>query len=226
MSRWPPAVARPAVAAFGGAAAVAMPGVRLRVVASQAPRPELLRDQGCDLVVTPRPPEAADTVQKRLFEDRYAVFFDPAVRRAPDARAPTWGAAHQRALTKTAAASTSTAGWPAAACNARVGHRAGLRRHRRAAARQPAACHRPCGCWSAACCASSPARRCRWPRRRCRCTWSGTCAASTTRRTAGCARRWRPSPAKHWPERSLHLRLTAALASCPPCACCWPVCLP
>ncbi|MBS0442549.1 MAG: LysR family transcriptional regulator [Proteobacteria bacterium] len=70
------------------------PGVRLRVWPSQAPRPELLRDQGCDLVVTPRPPEDADLVKKRLFEDRYAVFFDPAVRRAPKTRAAYLGAQH------------------------------------------------------------------------------------------------------------------------------------
>lgn len=70
------------------------PGARLRVWPSQAPRPELLRDQGCDLVVTPRPPEAADLVQKRLFQDRYAVFFDPAARRAPKTRAAYLGAQH------------------------------------------------------------------------------------------------------------------------------------
>jgi DNA-binding transcriptional LysR family regulator len=34
-------------------------------------------------VITPRPPDAADVVQKRLFEDRYAVFYDPRVRAAP-----------------------------------------------------------------------------------------------------------------------------------------------
>ena len=33
---------------------------RLRVIPSGAPQPALLREQGCDLVITPRPPEAAD----------------------------------------------------------------------------------------------------------------------------------------------------------------------
>ena len=70
------------------------PGVRLRVWPSQAPRPELLRDQGCDLVVTPRPPEAADLVQKRLFTDRYAVFYDPACRPAPAGLDDYLGADH------------------------------------------------------------------------------------------------------------------------------------
>ncbi|MBX3605909.1 MAG: LysR family transcriptional regulator [Piscinibacter sp.] len=62
-------------------------GATLRVIPSGAPQPALLREQGCDLVVTPRPPEAADLLQKRLFEDRYRVWFDPAQRRAPADRA-------------------------------------------------------------------------------------------------------------------------------------------
>ena len=60
------------------------PGIGLRVISSGAPRPELLRDADCDLIVTPRPPDAADLMQKRLFEDRYRVFYDAAQREAPD----------------------------------------------------------------------------------------------------------------------------------------------
>lgn len=59
------------------------PGVTLRVIPSGAPEPALLRDDACQLLVTPRPPEGSDIVQKRLFEDRYGVFFDPACRAAP-----------------------------------------------------------------------------------------------------------------------------------------------
>jgi DNA-binding transcriptional LysR family regulator len=70
------------------------PGARLRVWPSGAPQPPLLREQGCDLVITPRPPEAADLVQKRLFEDRYVVFFDPAVRKPPATRAGYLAARH------------------------------------------------------------------------------------------------------------------------------------
>ena len=70
------------------------PGAELRVWPSRAPRPELLRDQGCDLVITPRPPEAADLVQKRLFEDRYAVFFDAGRRKAPKSRAEFLASRH------------------------------------------------------------------------------------------------------------------------------------
>ena len=59
------------------------PGVTLRVIASAIPSPEMLRDPACDLVVSPRPPDAADVVQVRLFDDAYRVFHDPAVRTAP-----------------------------------------------------------------------------------------------------------------------------------------------
>jgi DNA-binding transcriptional LysR family regulator len=59
------------------------PGLSLRIIPSGVPMPELLRDGQCQLVISPRPPEAADLVQKRLFEDRYMVFFDPSCRHAP-----------------------------------------------------------------------------------------------------------------------------------------------
>jgi DNA-binding transcriptional LysR family regulator len=59
------------------------PGVQLRVIASGVPRAELLRDGDCQLAISPRPPDAPDIVQKRLFEDRYAVFYDAAQRSAP-----------------------------------------------------------------------------------------------------------------------------------------------
>jgi DNA-binding transcriptional LysR family regulator len=59
------------------------PGMTLRVIPSGAPRAELLRDGGCDLLLTPRPPEAGDIVHRRLFDDCYAVFFDAAERAAP-----------------------------------------------------------------------------------------------------------------------------------------------
>lgn len=55
----------------------------LRVIPSGAPGPEMLREGRCDLLVTPIPPVAADIVQKRLFEDRYVCYFDPACRDAP-----------------------------------------------------------------------------------------------------------------------------------------------
>ncbi|NDY92530.1 LysR family transcriptional regulator [Ideonella livida] len=70
------------------------PQVSLRIIPSGAPRPELLREGGCDLVITPRPPEAGDLVQKRLFTDRYAVFYDPACRTAPESAEAYLAAEH------------------------------------------------------------------------------------------------------------------------------------
>ena len=70
------------------------PGLTLRVIPSGAPRAPLLRDGGCDLLITPRPPEASDIVHRRLFEDRYRVFFDAAHRAAPTDRDDWLAAEH------------------------------------------------------------------------------------------------------------------------------------
>jgi len=59
------------------------PGLCLRIVPSGVPGAEMLRDGHCDLVITPRPPEAGDVMQKRLFEDRYLVYFDARERAPP-----------------------------------------------------------------------------------------------------------------------------------------------
>lgn len=59
------------------------PGLTLRVIPSNVPTAEMLRDGRCQAVISPRPPDAADLMQKRLFEDRWVVWFDPAVRAAP-----------------------------------------------------------------------------------------------------------------------------------------------
>lgn len=59
------------------------PGLSLRVIPSNIPSAELLRSDRCQLAISPRPPEGADILQRRLFDDRYAVFYDPAVRPAP-----------------------------------------------------------------------------------------------------------------------------------------------
>ncbi len=70
------------------------PGVSLRIIPSGIPSLEMLRDGACDLVISPRPPEGSDIVQKRLFEDRYRVFYDPAVRQPPRSRAHYLAADH------------------------------------------------------------------------------------------------------------------------------------
>ena len=70
------------------------PGLMLRVIASGVPRAEMLRDGACQLLITPRPPDAPDLIHKRLFEDRYAVFYDPACRTAPASAAEYLAADH------------------------------------------------------------------------------------------------------------------------------------
>lgn len=72
----------------------AAPGVTLRIVPSGAPSAELLRSDACQLVISPRPPEGTDIVQKRLLEDQYRVFYDPAVRSAPLSEAEYLAADH------------------------------------------------------------------------------------------------------------------------------------
>lgn len=72
----------------------AAPGVALSIVASDVPTLETLRDGPCDLVISPRPPDGTDILQKRLFEDRWRVFYDRRVRRAPASAAAYLEADH------------------------------------------------------------------------------------------------------------------------------------
>jgi DNA-binding transcriptional LysR family regulator len=66
----------------------AAPLVRLRIMDSGAPDAGLLRSNACLLAISPRPPDATDILQKRLFSDEYVVFYDAAMRSPPgDARA-------------------------------------------------------------------------------------------------------------------------------------------
>ena len=75
-------------------ARVRAPGLALRIVPSGVPSADLLRDGQCQLVVTPRPPDASDIVQKRLFEDRYLVYYDASARKAPSDRADYLASEH------------------------------------------------------------------------------------------------------------------------------------
>lgn len=70
------------------------PGVVLRIIPSGIPTLDMLRLEHCQLVISPRPPEGSDIVQKRLFEDRYRVFYDPTVRAAPKSKAEYLAAEH------------------------------------------------------------------------------------------------------------------------------------
>jgi DNA-binding transcriptional LysR family regulator len=64
------------------------------VIPSDVPSLEMLRSEHCQLVISPRPPDGADILQKRLFEDRYRVFYDPALREPPLTRADYLDAQH------------------------------------------------------------------------------------------------------------------------------------
>lgn len=59
------------------------PGVTLRVIPSGIPSADMLRDEHCQLVISPRPPSGSDILQKRLFADSYQVFYDGSVRPPP-----------------------------------------------------------------------------------------------------------------------------------------------
>lgn len=70
------------------------PGISLRVIPSNIPSAELLRADRCQLAISPRPPEGSDILQRRLFDDRYVVFFDAEVRAAPKDLAEYLAAEH------------------------------------------------------------------------------------------------------------------------------------
>jgi len=79
-------------------ARIRAPGLALRVIPSGVPSAEMLRDEHCQLVITPRPPDASDIVQKRLFEDRYLVFYDASARDAPRSEADYLASEHVTVL--------------------------------------------------------------------------------------------------------------------------------
>lgn len=70
------------------------PGLTLRVLPSGVPTADLLRRGECHLVLSPRPPDAADVKHRRLFEDRFQLFFDSDHRQAPRTRAEYEAADH------------------------------------------------------------------------------------------------------------------------------------
>ena len=59
------------------------PHVKIKVIPSGIPSLQLLRDQGCQLAITPRPPDGSDIYHKRLFDDDYVIFYDKQARKAP-----------------------------------------------------------------------------------------------------------------------------------------------
>lgn len=64
-------------------ARIRAPKLALRVVPSGVPHAEMLRDGSCALALTPRLPDAADLLHRRLFDDGYLVYYDAATRPPP-----------------------------------------------------------------------------------------------------------------------------------------------
>jgi DNA-binding transcriptional LysR family regulator len=80
--------------AFFARVQAAVASFTLRVVPSGSPSAALLREQGCDLLITPIPPSGTDILQKRLLTDRYSCFYDPAIRQPPRSQAEYLAARH------------------------------------------------------------------------------------------------------------------------------------
>lgn len=59
------------------------PKLRLRIIPSDIPGLDLLRDNRCFLVISPHLPDGTDILHRRLFTDYYAVFYDANHRKAP-----------------------------------------------------------------------------------------------------------------------------------------------
>jgi DNA-binding transcriptional LysR family regulator len=70
------------------------PGVALHIIPSGVPTLDMLRNEHCQMVISPRPPDGTDILQKRLFSDVYRVFYDPTQREAPKSLADYLAAEH------------------------------------------------------------------------------------------------------------------------------------
>ncbi len=80
--------------AFARALEREVAALALRIIPSDAPTADILREGGCDLLITPYPPDGADLMQRRLFRDTFVCFFDPARRTAPANAAEYLAARH------------------------------------------------------------------------------------------------------------------------------------
>ena len=95
------------------------PRLCLRIIASNVPTLEMLRGEDCQLVISPRPPEGSDILQKRLFSDDYRIFYDKTCRRARRATKPNTSTPITSACsTNRVAPSISTSFWPSAGSRA------------------------------------------------------------------------------------------------------------
>jgi DNA-binding transcriptional LysR family regulator len=68
--------------------------VHLRVIPSEVPSADLLRQGRCDLLISPYAPEGTDILRAKLLGDRYVCFYDPDARPAPRTREDYLAARH------------------------------------------------------------------------------------------------------------------------------------
>jgi DNA-binding transcriptional LysR family regulator len=68
--------------------------VSLRVIPSDVPSADLLRQGRCDLLISPYAPDGTDILQTRLLRDRYVCFYDAEARGAPRTREDFLSARH------------------------------------------------------------------------------------------------------------------------------------
>ena len=59
------------------------PGVSFDVIPSHSSSLDILREDRCQLMIIPHPPEAADVIQRRLLTDHYVCYYDSECREAP-----------------------------------------------------------------------------------------------------------------------------------------------
>ena len=79
---------------FYARTAAKLRSLNLRVIPSQSPTPAMLRENRCDLLITPLPPSGIDIVQKRLFQDHYVCYYDAKARSIPARREGYLSARH------------------------------------------------------------------------------------------------------------------------------------
>ena len=77
-----------------GHIAAQVKSLNLRVLPSQSPSPAMLRENRCNLLITPLPPSGIDIVQKRLLKDHYVCYYDANARTAPTTRDAYLAARH------------------------------------------------------------------------------------------------------------------------------------
>ena len=197
--------------------------LNLRVIPSQSPSPAMLRENRCDLLITPLPPSGVDIVQKRLLQDHYVCYYDPKARAAPASRGAYLAARHITVVYTD---------------NERLDFDRRLAAngfHRDIAISVPSFSGVPSFLRGSQMLASMPSllasgvmrgfahvriplasRTRRWPS--CRCSWSGTSAIRKTRRIAGSAASSRPWRRRR-PQTEPRLRFQGSLPFAKPTGC-------